>query len=255
MENPIWCDSDHVKLWMYCLFKASHKDHSFLWGSQVVELKRGQFVIGRNSLSDDMNRGVKPKKQNSESTWRRYLSNLEKLEMLNIKPTNKFSVVTIDKYDFYQSIIKQTDQQSEQQMNNKRTTDEQQMNTNNNDNNDNHDNKKENIYTIFEHWNSQKIIVHRKMNKKMESHINARLADYSLDDLLTAISNLKTIIADERYYWTHKYTLEDFMLPDNVVRFVDENDPFTNFLAKKGKQHGTNTNAKELPPEAKYLPF
>ena len=55
--------------------------------------------------------------------------------MLNIKTTNKYSVVTVVNYDFYQSFGGEIEQQIEQQMNNKRTTNEQQMNTNNNVNN------------------------------------------------------------------------------------------------------------------------
>src|SRR5699024_9543343 len=56
--------------------------------------------------------------------WWRYLNNLEKWSMLNIKKTNKFSVVSILKWSDYQ--------ENEHQMNNKRTSDEHQMNTNKN---------------------------------------------------------------------------------------------------------------------------
>jgi hypothetical protein len=143
MENPIWGDPNYLKLWIYCLFKASHQEHDQLIGNQVIKLERGQFPTGRFSLTEDMNKGVKPKQRLDDLTWWRYLKNLEKMGMLNIKTTNKFSVVTIDKYDFYQSVFNKGEQQTEQQMNNKRTTDEQQMNTNNNGNKGNKGNKKD----------------------------------------------------------------------------------------------------------------
>jgi phage replication O-like protein O len=94
---------------------------------------------------------------------------------------------------------------------------------------------KENIYTIFEHWKSKGIIVHKKMNKQMESHINARLEDYEIGELLKAIDNYCEVLNNDRYYWTHRWTLQDFMKPNNVVRFLDSSKPFEAFSSKKIK--------------------
>ena len=128
MSNPIWQNPYHFKLWSYCLMKASHKEHEQMVGNQIVKLSPGEFVTGRTSLADDLNRGMKPKERQSELSWWRYLKMLEKLEMLNIKSTTKYSVVSIAKWSEYQL----DEQQTEQQMNSKCTTDEQQMNTNKN---------------------------------------------------------------------------------------------------------------------------
>src|SRR5699024_1200016 len=93
------------------------------------------------------------------------------------------------------------------------------------------------IYTIFSFWNEQKIIKHREMNQAMKSHINARLQNYSVDELKKAISNYASILENDKYYWTHKWSLQDFMKPNNVSRFVDDADPFNNFLkTNRGKQ-------------------
>lgn len=124
MDSPIWSDPYYLKLWMYCLMKATHKEREVILGNQVVPLEPGQFITGRTSLSEDLNKGMKPKQKLNESTWWRYLNNLEKLEMLHIKKTNKYSIVSIVKWSDYQ--------ETEQQMNNRRTSDEQQMNTNKN---------------------------------------------------------------------------------------------------------------------------
>ncbi len=109
---------------MYCLMKATHKEREILMGNQVVTLEPGQFITGRKSLSDELNRGMKTKHKQSEISWWRYLNNLEKWQMLNIKKTNKYSVVSITKWSEYQ--------ESEQQLNNNRTSNEQQLNTNKN---------------------------------------------------------------------------------------------------------------------------
>lgn len=104
-------------------------------------------------------------------------------------------------------------------------------NTNNDStNNDN------NIYTqIFEHWNSKNIIKHRKMTKQMIAHINARLMEYSEDELIKAIDNYKNVLESNEHYWTYKWTLTDFLKPNNVCRFINEADPLRNFLKKTNK--------------------
>lgn len=56
----------------------------------------------------------------SESMVYRYINVLKELKMLNIKPNNKFSIVTVEKWEDYQ--IKKEEMNSE--LNNKRTTSE-----------------------------------------------------------------------------------------------------------------------------------
>lgn len=98
-------------------------------------------------------------------------------------------------------------------------------------------NTKEYIYTLFNYWNEQEIIKHRKMNQAMESHINARLEEYLVEELKKAISNYKEILTSSDYYWTHKWSLQDFMKPNNVTRFVDEADPMNNFKSDKNNSN------------------
>lgn len=99
-------------------------------------------------------------------------------------------------------------------------------------------NNTSNIYSIFEFWNEQNIIKHRKMNQQMKSHINARLKEYTVDELKKAILNYSTVLNNDEYYWTHKWSLQDFMKPNNVTRFVDDADPLENFKKSKNKGAG-----------------
>ncbi|WP_164219325.1 hypothetical protein [Virgibacillus sp. YIM 98842] len=135
MDNPIWSDPNYLKLWIYCLFEASHKDREQLVGNKIVSLKRGQFVTGRFSLAEEMNKGVKPKQRLNERTWWRHLNNFEQWGMLTIKSTNKYSVVTIDNYDVYQNVFSDNAHKTDHQLSNKSPTTDQQMSTNNNVNN------------------------------------------------------------------------------------------------------------------------
>lgn len=156
-EHEIYADPYMLKLWIHCLLKASHKERNQLIGNQVVNLEVGQFITGRKALANEFNKGAKDNHIISESTLWRWLLLFEQLQMLNIKKTTKYSVVTVVNWREYQGIEQQmnskwtADEQqmnssrttSEQQMNNKRTANEQQMNTNNNVNNlnnVNHDN-------------------------------------------------------------------------------------------------------------------
>lgn len=97
------------------------------------------------------------------------------------------------------------------------------------ENNTSINNTKDTIYNIFDFWNSLKITQHRKINKKMESHINARLEEYSVDEIKESMTNYKKILESDEYFWTHKWTLQEFMRPNSIIKFVTDNDPFNNF--------------------------
>ncbi len=160
-EHEIYTDPYMLKLWIHCLLKASHKERNQLVGNQAVNLEVGQFITGRKALANEFNKGAKDVHIISESTLWRWLLLFEQLQMLNIKKTTKYSVVTVVNWCEYQGFEQQmnskwtADEQQmnisrttdEQQVNNKRTANEQQMNTNNNVNNFNnvnHDNNSNN---------------------------------------------------------------------------------------------------------------
>lgn len=92
------------------------------------------------------------------------------------------------------------------------------------------------IYALYDHWNEQGIIKHKRMNQAMKSSTKARLEDYSIDELLKAIDNYTEILSSTKYYWTHKWTYQEFMKPNNVIRFLDEVDPKSNFSTEEIKQ-------------------
>lgn len=129
-------------LWVYCLLKANHKPNTFIWNGEKVTIQRGQFISGRKEIAKDLNM--------NESCTYRNLKKLEKLGNVNIKSNNKFSLITVCKYNTYQTSTLQSEQHFEQQVNNKRTTSEQQVNTNNNDKNDNNEKKEqgESLFTL-----------------------------------------------------------------------------------------------------------
>lgn len=136
MESAVWADPHYLKLWFYCLLKASHKEYEQLLGNQMVKLEVGQFVTGRKVMAEELNAGLKPEKKLSEKSWSRYLKNLEKWQMLTIKTTNKYSIVTVVNYRFYQELENESVHQNDQQLTNNCPTSDQQLTTNKNVKND-----------------------------------------------------------------------------------------------------------------------
>lgn len=89
-----------------------------------------------------------------------------------------------------------------------------------------------NIYSIFEHWNSKKIIVHKELNEATKSCINARLdAGNTVEEIIEAINNYEQILRGDKWYWSYKWGLKDF-LTRGLDQFRTENDPFKNFEVK-----------------------
>ena len=123
LKSPIWENEKALKVWIWCLIKATYVQKIQLVGQQKVLLEKGQFVFGRNKASQEL--------QMSESTVYRYINLLKELKMINIKSNNKFSIITIEKWEDYQIEKEYLNSNT----NNKRTTNEQQTDTNNNINN------------------------------------------------------------------------------------------------------------------------
>ncbi|PZL78211.1 hypothetical protein CI088_00115 [Enterococcus plantarum] len=106
MNSFVFQSPYYLKLWMWCLMKASYKDRSIYVGTIQVDLKKGQFVWGRKEASNQLNKGLKASERKKESTWENYLKKLEKENMIVREPNNKFTVITVVNYEFYQSVEK-----------------------------------------------------------------------------------------------------------------------------------------------------
>lgn len=94
LYSPIFENEKGLKIWIWCLLKATHIDRNQLVGQQIVELKKGQFVFGRKKASKEL--------KMTESVIYKYIKLLEKLEMISMESNNKFSVVTVEKWEDYQ---------------------------------------------------------------------------------------------------------------------------------------------------------
>jgi len=67
------------------------------------------------------------------------------------------------------------------------------------------------ILSIFEFWNQQGIIKHRKLTEKIKTKIKSALKEYGSDEIKEAIKKYADVLNGEDYFWTYKWTLPDFL--------------------------------------------
>lgn len=74
---------------------------------------------------------------------------------------------------------------------------------------------------VFDHWNSKNIIKHRRLTPAIRSAIHIRLKDYSQAEMAVAIDTYAEILQGAEYYWSHLWTLFDFLKPRNIEHFME----------------------------------
>ena len=112
LEWEWFTDGNMLKLWTYLLLSANYRDKRW----HGIEVKRGQLVTTLASLSEKTNisvRGV-----------RTCLDRLKDSNEITEKTTNKYRIITICKYESYQSAENENDKQTtnKRQTNDKQTT-------------------------------------------------------------------------------------------------------------------------------------
>lgn len=103
-----------VQLFLYLLLNANYKD--VVW--RGVTIKRGQLITSRDKMCKDL--------RLTDRKIRTCLSRLKTTGEISIKATNKYSVITICKYDEYQSddvINRPAERPAERLTNDLQTTD------------------------------------------------------------------------------------------------------------------------------------
>ena len=112
--------------------KASHKGNDVMFGFTKITLERGQFISGRRSLAEIMNKGIKNNRKLSTSSWERRLKLLQNMGKLNLKVNHQYTIISVTNYDTYQTTPEQSEPPNEPRVNHERTTSEPLVNTNKN---------------------------------------------------------------------------------------------------------------------------
>lgn len=110
-------DTNVVRVFLHCLLKANYQSKHW----QGITIERGQFVAGRETLADETGLTVQQ--------VRTALEKLKKTGEITIKPTNKYSIITVCEYAKYQANEMVGNQQVNQQITNNQPTNNQQITT------------------------------------------------------------------------------------------------------------------------------
>lgn len=121
LDSYQFSNPNNLKIWIWMLLKATHKPRitsiKVSKGYTDVNLERGQFVFGRNKAESELTIDA--------SMIYRVIKYFEKDGSITVKSNNQYSIITICKYDDYNS----KDENDEQPVNSQRTADEQPVNT------------------------------------------------------------------------------------------------------------------------------
>ncbi len=113
-----WADTPNmVSLFIHLLLLANYEDKEW----HGVTIKRGQLVTGRVALAKIV--GI------SEQQVRTCLARLQDTGEISLKSTNKFTIITICKFDSYQQNEKAEQPTNNQQITNNQPTNNQQITT------------------------------------------------------------------------------------------------------------------------------
>lgn len=168
-------NSKMVHLFIHMLLMANTETK--LWMGVMIE--KGQLIVGRKTLSTET--GI------SEQSIRTLLNKLKSTNELTIKSTNKFSIITLTNYNFYQNENKLTNQPIKQQTN-------QQLTSNQPTTNQQEFAVFKEVKTIYEdiltYLNNKMGTSYRATTKKNKTLINARIREgFELKDFIKVIDN------------------------------------------------------------------
>ena len=110
-------DTNAVRVWIHLLLKANHKDKR--WHGRTI--KRGQIVTSNANLADELGLSIQQ--------IRRAISNLETSGEITRNTTNKFTLINVEKYTFYQDGQQANNTQDNKQKTNKQQTKNKQTTT------------------------------------------------------------------------------------------------------------------------------
>jgi len=137
-DSRVWANEGLLKVWLWCLLRANHKD---TWvtvktgrSETEVMVKPGQFIFGRKTAGKSL-------KMPPSTVWKRILK-LEDMQNLNTERNTHYTIVSIVNWDSYQGVETKGNTKGDRQVTGK----EQASDTDKNEKND----KNSNIPDSFE---------------------------------------------------------------------------------------------------------
>ena len=243
-QSFVWTDPNLLKLWLLLLIKANHSDSKFLFNGQEISVTSGQLVTGAHVLASEMNEGVP---RDKAVTWRsvwRWVKKFENAEMLTIKSTSQYSVITITNFNNYQSSDKRVT--SDCQSTDNQVTTYKNLKNEKNEKNINHSSASAEPHVdfdkLFEYLNekSGKHFKNTATNRKL---VHERLREgFTPKDIQTAIDNVTA-------GWLGT-EMEQYIRPSTIFR-ASKFEGYVNSVPRvaKPQQSGGRPRRQEATPE------
>lgn len=136
-DHWLWQEKpyDKAHAWLDLLLSANHQDKKIVFDSNLVEVKRGEFITSIRKLCERWGW--------SNSKVKKFLETLQLDGMITYKSDTKKTTINIVNYNVYQPSSDAENVTETSQKRHRNITETSQKHTNNNDNNDNNDNKEE----------------------------------------------------------------------------------------------------------------
>lgn len=228
-DSFIFQNEKLLKIFVWCLLKASHKQREVIVGRKTILLKEGEFVFGRHKAAEELNM--------SPSTIWDYMKLLEKSNVIDIQSNNKYSLINLRKWAIYQGSQNYSDSKYDNTYDNKSTSNKQQIDTNNKDNNLNNEKNEELYLRIVTKLNKTSNKNYRSNALKTMELIDARLNDgFKEEDFYKVIDN-------KCKDWLNDSRMNKYLRPETLF-----GNKFENYL-----NESTTTNTSEIISSNKIL--
>jgi uncharacterized phage protein (TIGR02220 family) len=213
LNSQVFMNEKTLKIWIWCMVKANfvHKwiNLKIGKGNIEVEVKRGQFIFGRNRAAEELNM--------SGSTINLHMKKLVRIGNIEMKSNNQYSLITICKYDNYQSEDNEVMTTNRQVTDNQSTATKQLTDTTNKGKKGENNNKEEFIqeYAQFISILNQKTGKQFKGDSKSKHQFDLLLSGgYKLIEIEKAIGNC---FADDYHQKNPQYLTPEFILREDKL--------------------------------------
>jgi hypothetical protein len=182
MESKVFANPVALKVWVWCLLKASHKDRfvnlKIGKGSIVVKIKIGQFIFGRHKAEEELDVDG-----TAIYRWINKFESDQYEKMITVEPHSQYTIITINKWEEYQLDDKEESTTNAQPTNNRCTTDAQPMHTDNNVNNVNNVKNREGNPLASEVFKSDSLELFEKREAGFRNECERYIGEYGKETI------------------------------------------------------------------------
>ena len=105
VDSAVFKDAEILKVWIWILCKVTYRTKTEIEKKQVVEVQPGQMIVtSRKEAAEELNI--------TENKYRKAIDLLEQLGCIAKKSTNKFTLISVVKWGFFQGAEDEFHQQT-----------------------------------------------------------------------------------------------------------------------------------------------